>query len=77
MAKVHERTLELALTLVAAADTAQVTAVNYYRDDATLAANNPFVITSSPGTAQTSPADTLLGELLPPPTRIRLTFANF
>lgn len=77
MAKVHDRTLELACTMNAAADTVAVTAVNYYRTDAELAANNPFVLTSTPTSAQTSPADITLGELVPPPTRIRLTFANF
>lgn len=77
MAKVHERTVEFALTLNAAADTLAVTAVNYYRTDAELAAANPFVIVSNPLTAQTSPADILLGENLPPPTRVRFTFSAF
>lgn len=77
MAKVHERTIEFAITLVAAADTIAVTAINYYRDDAQLAASTPFVLKQDTVAAQTSPADVYLGELMPPPTRIRFTFANF
>lgn len=77
MAKVHDRTIEFALTAVAAADTITVTAVNYYRDDSQLAAANPFVLKFTSGAAQTSPSDILLGELMPPPTRVRLTFSPF
>lgn len=77
MAKMHERTLECAITLNAAADTLALTALNYYRTDAELAAANPFVLTTSTVAAQTSPADVLIGELVAPPTRLRFTFANF
>jgi hypothetical protein len=77
MAKIHDRVIELALTMNAAADTVAVTAVNYYRDRAQLDASNPIVLSSTPTSAQTSPAEISLGELLPPPTHIRLTFANF
>ncbi|HJW27950.1 MAG TPA: hypothetical protein VJ508_01740 [Saprospiraceae bacterium] len=77
MAKVHERIAEFQLTLNAAADTLQVTALNYYRTEAELAAANPFVMTANPLSAQTSPAEILLGENLPPPTKIRFVFAAF
>lgn len=77
MAKVHERTVEFALTLSAAADTVTVTAVNYYRTDAELAASLPFALKFTSGAAQTSPSDIFLGELMPPPTRVRFTFSAF
>jgi hypothetical protein len=77
MAKVHERTVEFALTMNAAADTVAVTAVNYYRDDAQLAASAPFALKFDTTSAQTSPADILFGELMPPPTRVRFTFSAF
>ena len=77
MARVHERTLEFAMTMNAAADTVALTALNYYRTDAELAAANPFALTISTVAAQTSPADVLVGELIPPPTRIRFTFSAF
>lgn len=77
MAKVHERTVELLLTMNAGADTVTTTGVNYYRDDAQLAAGTGFALKFTLGTAQTSPSDILFGELMPPPTRLRMTFANF
>jgi len=77
MAKVHDRTIEFAVTMSAAADTVTVTAVNYYRDDSQLAAANTFPLKFTLGAAQTSPSDILLGELMPPPTRVRFTFAAF
>lgn len=77
MAKIHDRTVELAVTANAAADTITVTAVNYYRDDYQLAAAAPQALKFTLGAAQTSPSDILLGELMAPPTRIRLTFAAF
>ena len=77
MAKVHERTIEFAITNNAAADTVTVTAVNYYRDDSQLAASNPFPLKFTSGAAQTSPSDIFLGELMPPPTRVRFTFSAF
>lgn len=77
MSKVHDRTIEFAITNNAAADTVTVTAVNYYRDDAQLAAGTPYVMKFTSGAAQTSPSDVLLGELMPPPTRVRFTFSAF
>jgi len=77
MAKVHERTVEFAITNNAAADTVTVTAVNYYRTDAELIAATPFALKFTSGAAQTSPSDIFLGELMPPPTRVRFTFSAF
>jgi len=77
MAKVHERTIEFAITLNAAADTLAVSALNYYRDDSQLAASTPFALKIDTNAAQTSPADIILGELMPPPTRVRFTFSAF
>lgn len=77
MAKVHERTLEISVTMNAAADTVTPTAVKYYRTDAELAAGTGFSLAFTNGAAQTSPSDLILGELIPPPTRIRFTFAAF
>lgn len=80
MAKVHHRTLELLVTTNRGALTVAVTQVNYYRDDAQLAAANPFILTATAsesgtalGTAVTSPYDVYVGELYPPPSRIRIT----
>lgn len=77
MAKIHERTIELLCTMNAAADTVTVTGVNYYRDDAQLAAGAGYALKFTSGAAQTSPSDIFLGELMPPPTRLRFTFAAF
>jgi hypothetical protein len=80
MAKVHIRTIELKVTTNNGAQTVAVTAVNYYRTDAELAASNPFPLTATAsesgtalGTAVASPYDVYLGELMPPPSRIRIT----
>lgn len=77
MAKVHDRILECAITLNAAADTLALTALNYYRTDAELAAANPFPLTISTVAGQVSPAEVSIGELVPPPTRLRFTFSAF
>lgn len=80
MAKVHTRTLEIVLTTTFTGTFIKVTAVNYYRTDAELAANTPFALAATAneaglalGTNQASPYDIFLGELVPPPSRIRLT----
>jgi hypothetical protein len=80
MAKVHIRTVELKVTTNNGAQTVAVTGVNYYRTDAELAASNPFVLAATAsesgtalGTAVASPYDVYLGELMPPPSRIRIT----
>ena len=77
MAKVHDRILELSLTMNAAADTVAVTAVKYYRDRGQLDASNGFTLTHTPTSAQTSPAEIQFGELVPPPTHLRMVYANF
>lgn len=80
MAKAHLRTLELLVTTNNGAQTVAVTAVRYYRSNAELDASNPFAITATAaesgtalGTAVASPYDVYLGELVPPPNRIRIT----
>lgn len=80
MAKLHVRTLELLVKTNNGAQTVAVTGVNYYRSDAELAAANPFVLAATAsesgtalGTAVASPYDVYLGELVPPPSRIRIT----
>lgn len=73
MSKVHDRTVELVFVADDSAETVVVSAVNYYRTDAELAAATPFAMTFSQN-QQTTPSDLTLGELLPPPTKIRLTF---
>lgn len=80
MAKVHTRTLELKVTTNNGAQTVAVTAVNYYRTDAELAAATPFPLAATAaesgtalGVAVASPYDVFLGELVPPPSRIRIT----
>ena len=80
MAKVHIRTLEIVLQTFNGAQNLKATAVNYYRSDAELAAATPFPLAATAteggtalGTAVASPYDIYLGELVPPPSRIRLT----
>jgi len=80
MAKVHIRTLELLVTTNNGAQTVAVTKVNYYRDDSQISAANPFTLAATAteggtalGTAVASPYDVYLGELVPPPSRIRIT----
>lgn len=78
MAKVHERTVEFLLTMNAAADSVTTTGVNYYRDDAQLAAAAGFALKFTLSASQVQPfTDVFLGELMPPPTRVRFTFAAF
>jgi hypothetical protein len=80
MAKLHIRTLELKVTTNNGAQTVAVTAVNYYRSDAELIAATPFPLAATAsesgtalGTAVASPYDVYMGELTPPPSRIRIT----
>jgi len=77
MSKAHSRIVELLVTMNAAADTVTVTGVNYYRDEGQLVAATPYALKFTSGSAQTSPSDIFLGELLPPPTQIRFTFSAF
>lgn len=69
MSKVHERVVELVFVADDSAETVAVSAVNYYRDGSSSA----FPITFTQ-TSQLTGGELVLGELLPPPTRIRLTF---
>lgn len=80
MSKLHIRTLELLVTTNNGAQTVAVTKVNYYRTDAELNAGTPFTLAATAsesgtalGTAVASPFDVFLGELVPPPSRIRIT----
>lgn len=80
MSKVHIRTLELKVTTNNGAQTVAVTAVNYYRSQAELDAATPFPLAATAsesgtalGVAVASPYDVFLGELVPPPSRIRIT----
>lgn len=80
MAKMHIRTLEIKVTTNNGAQTVAATAVNYFRSDAELAAGTPFPLAATAaesgtalGVAVASPYDIYLGELVPPPSRIRIT----
>ena len=80
MSKVHLRTLELVVATNNGAQTVAVTKVNYYRTDAELNAGTPFPLAATAsesgtalGSAVASPFDVFLGELVPPPSRIRIT----
>lgn len=70
MAKIHDRLLELVFVADDSADTVAVSAVNYYRDRSSTAFALKFTQTSS----QTTGTELALGELMPPPTHIVLTF---
>lgn len=73
MAKIHDRWLEIVFTTANGAQTVVASKVNYYRDDAQLSAANPFTLTATFPAASASPYDIVMGELVPPPTKIRLT----
>lgn len=73
MSKIHDRYCEIVFTTANGAQTIVATKVNYYRSKAELDAANPFLITATYPAAAASPYDITLGELLPPPTVIRLT----
>ena len=70
MAKAHARVVELVFVADDSAETVIVSAVNYYRDGGAVAYPIKFTQTS-PNTTGTQ---LQLGELLPPPTDILLTF---
>lgn len=70
MAKVHDRILELVFVADDSAETVVVSAVNYYRQPSDPAFALKFT-QSSPNTTGTYLE---MGELVPPPTRILLTF---
>lgn len=70
MAKAHERVVEIVFVADDSAETVIASAVNYYRDGGSVAYPIKFTQTS-PNTTGT---ELQLGEFLPPPTSIRLTF---
>lgn len=72
MSKIHDRYVEIVMTTANGAQTVVASAVNYYRDKAQLDATNPFVQKAVFPAASASPYEIVLGELLPPPTIIRL-----
>lgn len=72
MSKIHDRYVEVVFTTANGAQTVVASAVNYYRDKSQLDASNPFVLKATFPAAQASPYEIVLGELLPPPTIIRL-----
>lgn len=73
MAKMHDRYLEIVFTTANGAQTVVASKVNYYRDKSYLDATNPFTLAATFPTASASPYDIVMGELVPPPTIIRLT----
>lgn len=72
MAKIHDRYCEIVMTTANGAQTVVASAVNYYRDKSQLDAANPFVLKATFPAASASPYEIVLGELLPPPTILRL-----
>lgn len=75
--KVHDRILQVNLTMNAAGDTVAVSSVVYFRDRGELAAGNGSKMTIDNTSAQTSPAEIQFGELVPPPTHMQFVFAAF
>lgn len=76
MSKAHERVVEIVFTAANGAQTVTVNGLNYYRDRGQLLAATPQKLVFTPsGSAQAValPPEIVLGELLPPPTHIRLT----
>lgn len=71
MAKVHDRILEIAVTCDESDDSVVVTDLNYYRTRQDLSDSNPFNLTFTAGAAAGT-TEVELGELLPPPTHIRI-----
>jgi hypothetical protein len=71
----HDRIVEIVFTAANGAQTVTVSGLNYYRNRAKLIDAAGFKITFSPTTAQAvaNPPEIFLGEILPPPTVIRLT----
>lgn len=70
MAKAHDRVVELVFVADDSAETVVVSAVNYYRTRGDTA----FAIKFTQTSPNTTGTELVLGELLPPPTHILLTF---
>lgn len=73
MAKAHDRILEIVFVADDSAETVAVSAVNYYRDRSTLPSSG-FPLTFTQDASQLTGTELALGELLAPPTHIKLTF---
>lgn len=73
MAKMHDRILELDFTADDSAETVVVNEVNYFRDRSTLPSSG-FALKFTQSSPNTTGTEIALGELLPPPTHILLTF---
>lgn len=71
MAKAHDRILSIAITCDESDNTVVATAVNYYRTRQHLEDSDPFLVTHTAGAAAAAHEITL-GEVIPPPTHIRL-----
>jgi hypothetical protein len=70
MSKAHERLVELVFVADDSAETVVVSEVNYYRTPA----DTKYPIKFTQDASQTTGTRLALGELLPPPTHILLTF---
>lgn len=78
MAQVHDRIIEFAITLNAAADSLTATAVNYYRDRGYFQASTPYALKFVQTAAVTTGTELIMGESeLPLPTHFRFTFSAF
>jgi hypothetical protein len=73
MAKAHDRILEIDFTADDSAETVVVNEVNYFRDRSTLPSSG-FPLTFTQTSPNTTGTEIVLGELVPPPTHILLTF---
>lgn len=72
MAKAHDRILEINVTCDESDDSIVVTSINYYRDRAHLTDSDPKSIVISAGSASATAHETAFGQVIPPPTHIRL-----
>lgn len=73
MAKVHDRIVELVFVADDSAESVTVSAVNYYRDRSYLPSSG-FPLKFTQDAALTTGTELAFGELMPPPTHIKLTF---
>lgn len=74
MSKVHDRVLEVNFVFDESDDTVAVSSIQYYRDRAQLDAATGLALKIDTTAAQTSPAEIQFGEIVPPPTHLRLKF---
>lgn len=72
MSKIHDRIVEVVMTTTNGAQQVVASAVNYYRTRAEVDAATPFVLTATFPAASASPYEIVLGELMPPPSILRL-----